>query len=152
MHTRLRETNLRPLIAPIITPSSISMQDQIFSLDSTKVVNGANQPHPFYRSPPLHSSDLQIAVNSFNPITQSMNVFSKHLDCITSDDSKLRIADIIVRVSELTDVEKLLLYLRLPSGQHVPLEQHLYALSVFLYHSLFTFSHVQPNSTIKKHD
>ena len=143
MHTGLAEADLRPVIAPVITPSSISMQDQIFSLASTKIVNGTYQPHTFYRSTSIHSSGLQIAVNSFNPITHSMNVFSEHLDCIISEDSKLRIADIIVRVSELSDVEKLLLYLRLPSGQRVPLEQHLYVLALFslsLYIHIFTCS------------
>ena len=82
MHTALAEADLRPLIAPVITPSSISMQDQIVLLDSTKIVNGSNQPHTFYRSTSTHSSGLQISVNSVNPITHSMNVFSEHLDCI----------------------------------------------------------------------
>lgn len=87
MYNGSSETDLRPLIVPLITPSvnmPISLtSDQLYPLDtySTKPTNDSQQGHSYYRSTSIQSSGLQL-VNSFNPIIQSMNAFSEHLDCI----------------------------------------------------------------------
>ncbi|GAB6031880.1 hypothetical protein CHUAL_010276 [Chamberlinius hualienensis] len=59
---------------------------------------------------------FNLSVESCNEYKSKTDKIREAVEQVTSDDSKKRITKLLAEVQQLSDVEKLLLYLRLPSG------------------------------------